>query len=162
MIILFRILIAFIGAVCIFAFILSLATWYEDTHFYLPKIKFASFKKFYEINPNRWALCSGHVECKIDDKYYNPEKFRFSYIGYWKYQSWRKQQQNILKQEKHNESIKRMMDAVKQDIAASEAEAKNAQAKLMEELRKQCNESEDTLFDLMKLVEEYKEKIWNE
>lgn len=161
MIILFCILMVSAGVASVIAFIISLTIWSEDTPFSYPKIKFASFKKFYEINPNRWELRTGYVECKIDrDYYYNYEKFRFGYLCYWKYCSWRKQQQKTLEQEKHNKSMQRMMDAVKIDIANSEAEAKKAQAKLMEELRKQCNESEDTLFDLMKLVEEYKEKIW--
>ena len=159
MIILFRILMVFVGMGCLLAFIISLATWTDDTLFCYPKIKFASFKKFYEINPNRWVLHSGHVECKIDGKSY-AEKFRFSCIGYWKYKLWSKQQEDILEQERHNRSIQRMMDAVKQDIADSETEAKRMQEKLLADLRQQCDVSDDILFDIMKLVEEYKEKIW--
>lgn len=123
-----------------------------------PLLDFKSFKKFYALNPNRWQCDDTYVECRVDTCYY--ERFNFNILDFYQYRMWNRRRMNMKQQEKSNKSIQRMMDAVKIDIANSEAEAKKAQAKLMEELRKQCNESEDTLFDLMKLVEEYKEKIW--
>lgn len=134
---------------------------FENTHGY-PKIDFKSFQKFYALNPDRWNCKPNYVICHTDDRVWAYENFDFGVRDYYKYRFWLIKQVRKKTEDAHNSSKQRMMDAVKQDIANSEAEAKKAQAKLMEELRKQCNESEDTLFDLMKLVEEYKEKIWNE
>lgn len=131
---------------------------YFDNRRGYPKIDFKSFKKFYVLNPQRWTCHSGYVICYTGQGF-GYDNFSFGFIDYYKYRCWMKAQDRQNTENIHNASKRRMMDAVKIDIANSEAEAKKAQAKLMEELRKQCNESEDTLFDLMKLVEEYKGKI---
>jgi len=132
---------------------------YFDNRCGYPKIDFKSFKKFYVLNPSRWTCHSGYVDC-YTGKGFGYDKFSFGFIDYYKYRCWIKAQERKHTENIHNESKQRMMDAVKQDIANSEAEAKRMHEKLMADLRQQCDTSDDILFDIMKLVEEYKEKIW--
>lgn len=125
----------------------SLIFWADTTNLNYPKIKFSSFKKFYEINPSRWTLNNGTVHCRINTCV--QEKFGFSYFEFLKYRSWLKKLRKQQEQEKNNASTKRMMDAVKQDIADSEAKAK----KMRDDLSK-IFESDN--MDLLKFIEEYK------
>lgn len=135
--------------------IFSIVYWSDNSHFNTPKIKFTSFKKFYEINPKRWQLNHGTVDCRTDTFVY--EKFHFSYFDFYKYRSWFNKLWNSKQQEKHNKSIQRMMDAVKQDIANSEAEAKKIQHQAFDDLIKWAKENTNKdVLDLQKLVEEYK------
>ena len=144
------------GIGCIVALIISIVGWFDNTKFDYPKIKFESFKKFYEINPNRWMCYYAIVECKIKH-IADTEKFRFGYLDYLEYRSWLKQREEHNEQERHNRSTKRMMDVVKQDIAVSEAEAKRVQDKAFDDLMKWTAENKtDNNLDLQKLVEEYR------
>ena len=132
---------------------------YLDKKYGYPKIDFKSFKKFYVLNPSRWTCHSSYVTCHTS-KGCGYDNFSFGFIDYYKYKCWMKAQDRQHTENIHNESMQRMMDAVKIDIANSEAEAKRMHEKLLADLRQQCETSDDILFDIMKLVEEYKEKIW--
>lgn len=153
MIILFRIFVV-IFIIAFFAWLIILFTdWHDNTSFHYPKIKFVSFKKFYEINPNRWKLRKAAVECVLEG--YKVETFRFGFLDYLEYELWIKQQEQNSEQERHNRATKRMMDAVKQDIANSEAHAKAMQNKALDDLAKWAAEN-DTNLDIKNFIEEYK------
>ena len=127
-----------------------------------PIIDFKSFKKFQALNPFRWNCHDNHVECKLDGHYYSYEKFSFGVLDFFKYKLWLKVKAKNERNEKHNKSKQRMMDAVKKDIAASEAEAKRMQAEALKILKQRHSSITDgDILDIMKLVEEYKEKIWD-
>ena len=119
----------------------------------LPKIKFTQFQKFYSVNPNRWDLRDDYVACWTDEQHY--VGLRFGFIDYYRYKSWHR---SIIKNKFKQESNKQMAEiitAVKQDIAASEAKAKQMQEEFLNNLKYTYeNASYD---DLMKLINEYKE-----
>lgn len=117
----------------------------------LPKIKFNQFKKFYVINSNRWGLGSGCVSCRT----IQGEKvaLRFGYLDYYRYELWHR---NIIKNKFNQEATKQMSEviaAVKQDVAASEAKAKQMQEEFLKTLKYTYENIPDD--NLMELVEEY-------
>lgn len=117
-------IIALIGAIGFTIIIVQLLGWHEEK-VTSNKISFNSFKKFYELNPKRWIVHYGSVTCKTaKNACDNDDVFCFKFIDYYKYRSWLKQQENIKRQNIDIEATKRMMEAVKEDIAKSEAEAK--------------------------------------
>ena len=91
------------------------------------KIKFESFKKFYDINPNRWELHDDHVNCLIET-YYNSllnkyERFQFDFVDYRKYVRWLKNKKERDKEMANMESTAKMIAAVRQDISKLEKTA---------------------------------------
>ena len=120
----------------------------------LPKIKFTQFQKFYSVNPNRWDLRDDYVACWTD-KQQHYVGLRFGFIDYYRYKSWHR---SIIKNKFKQESNKQMAEiitAVKQDIAASEAKAKQMQEEFLNNLKHTyVNIPED---NLMELINEYKE-----
>ena len=89
------------------------------------KIKFKEFKRFYELNPNRWRCETDHVYCQIG-KEYDCEVFMFGVIDECKYRLWRRNRDKINMNKTHAEATRRMLDAVKEDIAkAKEKETAN-------------------------------------
>lgn len=82
-------------------------------------IDFESFKKFYNINPDRWELHDEYVCCatKIEyDMIWKSENFQFNYLDYQKYKKWLKNKQEYDKKLKHAKSTAEMIAVVKQDI----------------------------------------------
>lgn len=121
-----------VGFMIVIAYILiSLFIYHESTDKNNPKIKFNTFKKFYEINPDRWKLSNdteyknNYVACymtrhegsMLSTGYH---RFRFGFIDYRRYTHWLK---HIEKQKTNLKNMQLMADmiaAVKQDIANME------------------------------------------
>lgn len=98
--------------------------WRLDNRHY-PKIKFKDFKKFYELNPKRWWCANNYVKCRVNNEY-DCEIFFFKFIDECRYRIWRRKRDKHKVNKKHNQSIQRMLDAVKEDVAkAKEKEAVN-------------------------------------
>lgn len=116
-----------------------------------PKIKFTQFQKFYSVNPDRWNLDSDYVSC-----YTNKQNYiclRFGFVDYYRYKLWHR---SIIKNEAKQKKSKEMdevITAVKRDIAASEAKAKQMQEEFLNTLKYTYENIPDD--DLMNLVEEY-------
>lgn len=91
------------------------------------KIKFAAFKKFYAINPNRWDIYGDHAACNTIT--YSREQFHFGFIDFIRYRWWFKGYKKRKRIEKENEIMKKMLDSVKRDIEKTEREAKRYQEK---------------------------------
>lgn len=134
--------------------IIAMLVWtcgeYDRRH---PIIDFKSFKKFYTLNPLRWHCHDSCVTCCNTHDFYN-DSFSFGLLDFYKYRLWRRAQKKNQYKEKCNEAKKRMMDAVKQDIANSEAEAKRLQDEVLAELRQKYAIIPDD--NLMELLKEYK------
>ena len=103
--------------------IVSLISWCDDCLGITNKIKFKSFKSFYNVNPSRWDLKSGYVICE-DPKKYHGILFKFNYFDWWRYQKFLIDQIEIEKNAKSNTDYARMIELVKSDIASLEAQAK--------------------------------------
>lgn len=117
-----------------------------------PKIKFTQFQKFYSVNPDRWNLDSDYISC-----YTNKQNYiclRFGFVDYYRYKLWHR---NIIKSEfkqKANEQMSEIVAAVKQDIAASEAKAKQMQEEFLNNLKYTYGDA--SYDDFMKLINGYK------
>ena len=103
--------------------------YYTDDH--CAKISFKSFKRFYEINPDRWELNGSYVKCLDRHPVYSTyisasERFDFNFIDYIRYDNWRKSNRNKQMHKKKMESTARMLALVKQDVEQFESKA-NAQ-----------------------------------
>lgn len=89
---------------------------------YGAKLKFKSFKQFYNINPDRWDLYDGFIVCKYKNELHMTikEYFHFGFMDYIKYKLWRINLDKRDKERDHAASTARMIAAVKEDIANSE------------------------------------------
>lgn len=97
-----------------------------------PKIKFSQFKKFYDINQNRWVLCDEYVICWLQSG--QDEYFSFNFFDFHlKYKPFIKHLEKVQKNERDNATYLNMIAAVKQDIA--DFEQRNA-----EEVNSKINE----------------------
>lgn len=115
------------------------------------KIKFTQFKNFYSVNPDRWRLQSSDVACLVGT--ITKVELRFGFIDYYRYKLWRK---GIIKNKAKQRKAKEMdevITAVKRDIAASEAKAKQMQEEFLNTLKYTYDNIPDD--DLMNLAEEY-------
>lgn len=120
------------------------------------KIKFKEFKKFYELNPDRWRCDTDHVYCQIG-KDYDCEVFMFSIIDECKYRLWRRNRDKINMNKTHAEATQRMLDAVKEDIAkAKEKETTHSVSAFLQLLKDTNIESE--LPSLVELLKKYEEQ----
>lgn len=130
----------------------DLFDWRFD-HRNWPRIKFEDFKKFYALNSNRWVIGNDYVKCKLDEN--KCEGFEFNFIDFCKYKRWKRKLDDHKRNADSMESIQRMMDVVKEDIAAAK-EKENANQvvtafKLLEELRKMNMDGEcPSLIELLK------------
>lgn len=86
-----------------------------------PKIKFDSFKKFYEINPRRWSLLSQGVKCYTDKYMMYGDIFYFGFWDWIKYTRWRKELEKCQSKQSNAKLTAKMIAAVKQDISNFEA-----------------------------------------
>lgn len=109
---------------------------------YGPKLEFNAFKKFYEINPERWEICfDSHVECKITRKtetgwtYTDRESFHFSYIDTQRYLLWKHQLKKHKEDIANDKATARMLAAVKQDVADFEAKTMRETREALETIR---------------------------
>lgn len=93
------------------------------------RMKFKSFVKFYDVNPVRWDLHDGHVNCHIDDMSWttNVESFSFGFIDFVRYKLWRKMQERVKRNKQHAESASRMIAAVRRDIDKQNETARRKQ-----------------------------------
>ena len=142
-----QLIIIFGGLISLSAILILIACW-VDSIGSTPKIKFKSFKNFYELNPDRWRLHDDTVVCKIDFKSIrnfniciNDDKFHFGFIDFYRYKLWKnnlgKRKENKLKAQ----ITARMIAAVKQDIAASEQQANKYQDEAVQTLWSILNRS---------------------
>lgn len=131
--------------------IVLLSVYFTDGYYSRePKIKFTQFKNFYSVNPDRWRIQHGDVACLTGTK---KVELRFGFIDYYRYKLWRR---SIIKNKAEQEKSKEMdevITAVKRDIAASEAKAKQMQEEFLNTLKYTYENIPDD--DLMNLVEEY-------
>lgn len=143
-------LIVFIALIVgIISFIELLMDYTCNTGSNYPKIKFAAFKKFYTINPDRWNLDIASVVCKIVNEEYSPyrglfhtynsERFYFSFLDYLRYTIFRKQLEKDKLKAKHMEATSKMLGMVKKDIANME--------NLAEQQKKQAMENFDSILN---------------
>lgn len=117
---------------------LALMVWASDVNNarHSAKIKFKTFKHFYEINPDRWVLHEDCVLCKLE--YMVCEKLRFGFIDFLRYVLWRtaKNRNNVKKGQV--ESMSKVIAAVKEDIKNLEIFAEQ-----------QVNEGVDMINDIL-------------
>lgn len=126
------ILIILLGLLFICALLLCLAIWRENRGPF-PRIKLKDFKKFYALNPERWDIVHDYVGCNTSGVEY--EYFSFGFIDYMKYLSWKDELEANEKTKASMESIQRMLDAVKEDIAkAKEQEEANSMDEFIKQL----------------------------
>ena len=149
-----------IAVLLLFVLIYALITWCESPR-NSPKIKFKSFVKFYDVNPNRWNLYDEYIECRIDDKSWNysVESFSFGFIDFWRYKFWLKMQKRAERNKQHTESTSRMIAAVRRDIDKKNEAAKRKQDEAINiiiELMKNTHASAGGNNRLDKILEEVK------
>ena len=89
------------------------------------KIKFKSFKSFYDVNPQRWNLYDSYVGCKQEDVWKHDIQFKFGFFDYFKYKRFYKNHEKMQKNMASNKDYARMIELVKSDIAALESQAKS-------------------------------------
>lgn len=113
---------------------LMLINYFLDGHLTrFPKIKFTQFQKFYSVNPNRWDLDKDYVSCHTNKQDWFG--LRFGFVDYYRYKLWHR---NIIKNKFNQEANKQMAEiiaSVKQDIAESEAKAKQMQEEFLNTLK---------------------------
>lgn len=137
------------GIIATIIFLVSYSDYYGTTED-IPKIKFSTFRTFYEINPSRWSLSSHTVKCKIPRKdikdnnlygglFYIEECFAFNYIDTFRYNRWNKKLNNYNTYQSNVKATARMLEAVKQDIANLESQAQREQSEAIEILRSITN-----------------------
>ena len=80
------------------------------------KIKFKTFKHFYNVNPDRWDLYDGSIRCNGETKEY----FYFGIIDYIKYKFWRRSLDKQQREQEDMKSVARMIGYVKADIKKME------------------------------------------
>ena len=108
-------------------FIVSIVIYYDATDKKYQKIKFKSFRSFYDINKSRWTLFDTNynnyycnkVECGTESTYYGYRDnviMRFGFIDYYRYILWRKSLIKIKKKKENKKDIEKVLNAVKQDI----------------------------------------------
>ena len=86
-----------------------------------PKIKFDSFKKFYEINPQRWNLMRQGVKCYTDEYRIYGDIFSFGFWDWLKYIKWKDTLEKHEAEQSNAKLTAKMIAAVKQDIASFES-----------------------------------------
>ena len=108
-----------------------------------PVIKFKSFIAFYDINPDRWKLHDYLVECILKSSYsgicQTTETFCFNYIDANRYKHWLKHLSKYKQSQSNSQKTARMIAAVKEDIAQTEALAQQRQNEAINILRSMHN-----------------------
>ena len=138
----FIIFLSALATVALIIFVIAwMVNWYEDTWFDKPKIKYKSFIKFYHLNPTRWALDSGQVECRTDSIGWSRRgmTFRFGPVDYLRYKHFYATKEKRERQAEQAKLIARMLNAVKEDIAATEELAKREQEEALKTLKEKLH-----------------------
>lgn len=106
-----------------------------------PKIKYKSFKTFYNLNPDRWELHCGYVWCRTINKNgsYGKEIFRFGFIDYIRYYFWMLGAEKRKNEMDNSEAIARMLASVKYDIEKTERQAKKHSNQAIDDLHQIVN-----------------------
>lgn len=120
---------------------LSFISWSLSKSKNNPKIKFKDFKKFYLINPSRWELYDTKIGCLDESKYsysfgHHYIRLEFSYFDYLKYVIWKTILKHKKKNIKNTETMLRVVELVKKDIAKSEELAQKRQDEALDNLDK--------------------------
>ena len=97
------------------------------------KIKFSSFKKFYEVNPYRWNLYDDGVSCRRDGTY-GTISTHFGFIDFYRYKLWRKSLDKRDREKEHAKDLAIIIANVKKDIENTERVA-----------AQKCKEAKDIL-----------------
>ena len=132
--------------------IVLLGMYFCDGYYLMePKIKFTQFKNFYSVNPDRWIIQHGDVACFTGTKKVD---LRFGFIDYYRYKLWRRCIIKNKAKQRKAEEMDTVISAVKRDIAASEAKAKQMQEEFLNNLKYTYGDA--SYDDLMKLINGYK------
>ena len=117
------------GGSGLLALILALVACWHDSIGDMPKIKFKSFKNFYELNPDRWILHDDCVGCKSERFYtsFVADRFHFGFVDFYRYKLWMHSLERQKENKRKAQITARMVAAVKQDIEANEKKAKKYQ-----------------------------------
>lgn len=153
-VILFEAIVVFILILYIVYLVCNTIDWFTFKKAY-PQLKFKSFEKFYDLNPDRWDLYDHHVRCKITKKEYSSfygyerasttyEYFCFGYFDTFRYKHWFKCQNKKDKESQHFESKSKMLLMVKQDIADLEKRAEHEKDSALDILQQILNNKETT------------------
>lgn len=131
----------FCGALFFCILLILFINWIFERSNSAPKIKFKDFKKFYLINPDRWKLYSVTVGCLDESKYsytfgHHYIVLNFSYSDYLKYVLWKFMLEHRKKNIKSTETMLRVVELVKKDIAKSEELAQKRQNEALDNLDK--------------------------
>ena len=125
------------GVIILIIIIGALILWWADgLEKDSPKIKFKSFKNFYELNNNRWYLNSDNVVCYTHGNSLSGRSvFHFGLIDFYKYQLWKRGLERDAEDRRKNKITELMVAAVKQDIAAAEKRAQKYQTEAIDILK---------------------------
>ena len=115
-------LIIFIGILVVLSFCVSMI--YLIIEYFTEKcgakLKFKSFKRFYNINPDRWDLDDASVacKCKCNTNSWNVTKeyFYFGIVDHIRYKFWKRNLDKRDKEKAHAQSTARMINSVREDI----------------------------------------------
>ena len=112
--------------------------WIEDGRGFsdYAKIKFKTFKRFYEINPERWNLYYGIVTCRLGDNTYT--RLKFGFVDYLRYLLWHAARNRYDTKKGQVESMAKVIAVVKEDIKNLEIFAEQ-----------QVNEGVDMINDIL-------------
>lgn len=134
------------------------------------KIKFRTFKHFYNINPDRWRLQNGYVVCTVGKEPYKEygwiddftthryervqttryidktQDLAFSFIDHIKYQWWLRTREKHKVEKTHTEVMSQVINVVKKDIENLEALAE-----------KQINEGIDSVNNVLNNLQSERE-----
>lgn len=110
-----------IGLPLAIALIVMIIFWYESIGNSI-KIKFSSFKKFYDVNPYRWNLFDDGVSCRRDDTCATIST-HFGFIDFYRYKLWRRSLDKRDKEKEHAKDMAIIIANVKKDIENTERAA---------------------------------------
>ena len=112
-------------ALCIVAVLCAIVALFTMLVFWLvslgdcPKIKFSSFKKFYEINPDRWHLSDDYVACRKDNSF-GIISTNFGFVDFYRYKLWRMNSDRRDRQKSRTKNLADIIACVKKDIEHTE------------------------------------------
>lgn len=134
----------FCGALFFCILLILFINWIFERSNSAPKIKFKDFKKFYLINPDRWKMYSATVGCLDESKYsytfgHKYIELNFSCLDYFKYIIWKFLLEHRKKNIKSTETMLRVVELVKKDIAKSEELAQKRQNEALDNIDKILN-----------------------
>jgi len=136
------------------------------------KIKFRTFKHFYNINPDRWRLWDDYVTCIVGKEPYEEydwvfdfsnhryervsstryvdktQDLAFDFIDYIKYRWWLRTKEKHKAEKSHTEVMSQVINVVKKDIENLEALAE-----------KQINEGIDSVNNVLSNLQEERERM---